>query len=103
MPSNHYFWQEAFGMLSVEAQHAGCRVVASDTGGLPETDCGNLYLFEPGNSHALAAAIEKAAQAGSVTASLRKKAAKHFTVEQTVDSLLATIQYKFVESLTARG
>lgn len=40
MPSNSHYWHETFGIVSVEAQHAGCRVIASDDGGLPVTDCG---------------------------------------------------------------
>jgi D-inositol-3-phosphate glycosyltransferase len=92
MPSNHHFWQEAFGMLSVEAQHAGCRVVASNDGGLPETDCGSLTLFEPGNSYAMAQAIEAAAKAGPVPAAERAKAATHFTLAQSVDALLAALK-----------
>lgn len=94
MPSNHHFWQEAFGMLSVEAQHAGCRVVAADTGGLPETDLGSLYLFEPGNSYALAQAIAKAHADDQVKASARKRASEQFTLTQSVDSLLAVLQQK---------
>ena len=35
MPSNSQYWHETFGIVSIEAQHAGCRVVASDDGGLP--------------------------------------------------------------------
>src|SRR5665213_1078094 len=38
MPSNHRYWHEAFGMVSVEAQHAGCRVIGTNDGGLPETN-----------------------------------------------------------------
>lgn len=94
MPSNHFFWQEAFGMLAVEAQHAGCRVVASDFGGLPETDVGVLYLFEPGNSLALANAIEEARKAGPVSRTKRNQSVKQFTVAQSVDSLLRIIGSK---------
>ena len=36
MPSNSQYWHETFGIVSIEAQHLGCRVVASDDGGLPE-------------------------------------------------------------------
>lgn len=35
MPSNSQYWHETFGIVSIEAQHAGCRVIASDDGGLP--------------------------------------------------------------------
>ena len=47
MPSNSQYWHETFGIVSIEAQHAGCRVVASDDGGLPETDCGAV---DPGRA-----------------------------------------------------
>lgn len=91
VPSNHLFWQEAFGMVSIEAQHAGCRVVATDTGGLPETDVGGLSLFEPGNSLELANSIQRASRAGKVSEQVRRRAAQQFTVAQSVDSLLAVI------------
>lgn len=91
VPSNHQFWHEAFGMVSVEAQHAGCRVVASGADGLLETNCGELILFEPGNSHALARAIERSRRAGPITAAQRRQASKHFTRAESVDSLLAIV------------
>ncbi|HSX28918.1 MAG TPA: glycosyltransferase family 4 protein [Candidatus Saccharimonadales bacterium] len=92
MPSNHKYWHEAFGMLSVEAQHAGCRVVASNDGGLPETDCGSLSLFEPGNSYALAKAIQAAAKAGPVSIADRIRATTHFTLSASVDALLGVLK-----------
>ncbi|HET9411996.1 MAG TPA: glycosyltransferase family 4 protein [Candidatus Saccharimonadales bacterium] len=92
MPSHSVLWKESFGILSVEAQHAGCQVVASNLGGLPETDCGGLTLFEPDNPVALAAAIREAAAKGRLSESQRKKASMRFTVEQSVDSLLALLK-----------
>lgn len=91
MPSNNHFWQEAFGMVSVEAQHAGCRVVATNAAGLPETSCGSLTLFTAGSSLALANAIKKATNAGRVTNIQRRNAALRFTLAQSVDSLLDAI------------
>ncbi len=91
IPSNHQYWHEAFGMVSVEAQHSGCRVVGSDSGGLPETNCGELILYEPGNSYALASAIQMATKAGAITTGQRQEAIKHFTLEESVNSLLAVI------------
>jgi D-inositol-3-phosphate glycosyltransferase len=88
MPSK---WSEPFGMISVEAQHAGCRVVASDIGGLPETDCGGLMLAEAGNPAALAEAIVAAASAGPLTQQQRAEAARRFTVAESVDSLLRAL------------
>jgi glycosyltransferase involved in cell wall biosynthesis len=88
MPSNGQYWHETFGIVSIEAQHAGCRVVASDDGGLPETDCGALNLVEPDNAEALAWGCRAAIAAGPLHASARRSAASRFTVVQSVDALL---------------
>ncbi len=93
MPTTGQFWHEAFGILSVEAQHAGCRVVASNAGGLPETDCGGLILVEPDNPLELAKGIVKAAKLGRLTDEERAKAVQQFTVAQSVDRLLESIGY----------
>lgn len=92
MPTTDQFWHEAFGIVSVEAQHAGCRVVASNAGGLPETDCGGLVLVEPDNPIALAQGIAKASQLGRLTPKERAKAATQFTVKASVDELLRLIK-----------
>lgn len=91
MPSNSQYWHETFGIVSIEAQHAGCRVVASDDGGLPETDCGGLLLVAPDDAEALADGIARAAAAGPVTAAGRAAAGADFTVAQSVDALLAVL------------
>ena len=79
-------------MISVEAQHAGCRVVASNDGGLPETNCGGLILVEPDNPLALAEGIAKAIDLGPLTPNERQEATKRFTAEQSVDALLEIIK-----------
>jgi glycosyltransferase involved in cell wall biosynthesis len=91
MPSTNIFWYEAFGILSVEAQHAGCRVVASKCGGLPETNCGSMLLVKPDDPQALALGIAKAAKLGPLTTMERQFASKHFTVKASVDNLVAII------------
>jgi D-inositol-3-phosphate glycosyltransferase len=88
MPTSSLMWKEAFGMISIEAQHAGCRVVASNDGGLPETDCGELILVEPDNPLALAEGIAKAINLGPLTTEQRKNAASKFTDARSLDSLL---------------
>jgi D-inositol-3-phosphate glycosyltransferase len=88
VPSNSQYWHETFGIVSIEAQHAGCRVVASDDGGLPETDCGGVVLVRPDNAEALAWGIIKAADSGPVSPAARRDAGARFTVGQSVDSLL---------------
>lgn len=85
MPS---VFAEPFGMLSVEAQHSGCRVIASSLGGLPETNCGLLTLVEERNPQALIAAIGEAIALGLSTAKERKAAIHEFTLGESVDSLL---------------
>jgi D-inositol-3-phosphate glycosyltransferase len=95
MPSNHKFWHDAFGMVSVEAQHAGCRVIASNDGGLPETNCGELILFSPGNSLALYRAIAKAAKLGPLDPTERDEAGKHFTLAESIDSFIKIIKNNY--------
>ena len=88
IPSNSQYWHETFGIVSIEAQHTGCRVVASDDGGLPETDCGAVVLVRPDDAEALAWGIIKAADSGPVSPAARREAGASFTVAQSVDALL---------------
>lgn len=88
MPS---VFAEPFGMLSIEAQHAGCRVVASNIGGLPETNCGLLTLVEPRNPHALIRGVEQAVALGSATKKERDESKSNFMLDESVDSLLSTL------------
>ncbi|WP_053202701.1 glycosyltransferase family 4 protein [Jiangella muralis] len=91
MPSNSQYWHETFGIVSIEAQHAGCRVVASDDGGLPETDCGGVTLVEPDDAEALAWGIRAAIAAGPLSEAARRDAGSRFTVGQSVDTLLSVL------------
>jgi glycosyltransferase involved in cell wall biosynthesis len=91
MPSNSQYWHETFGIVSVEAQHLGIRVVASNDGGLPETDCGGILLVKPDDPEALAVGINCAIAKGSLNMQSRKRAVKLFTVEQSVDNLLLVL------------
>lgn len=88
MPSNSQYWHETFGIVSIEAQHSGCRVVASDDGGLPETDCGSITLVAPDNPAALARGIRSAAALGAVDELVRLEASARFTVDHSVDGLI---------------
>ncbi|HSX35648.1 MAG TPA: glycosyltransferase family 4 protein [Patescibacteria group bacterium] len=90
-PSNATYWHESFCMVSVEAQHAGCRVVATNADGLPESNCGEMIFFPPGDSFALSRALQKAAKLGALTANERAEAVKHFTLRESVDAFLAII------------
>lgn len=91
MPS---VFAEPFGMLSVEAQHAGCRVVASRVGGLPETNCGLLTLVTPRSPLALITGIKQAVALGPGSKKERGIASSEFTLSESVDNLLRVIRYK---------
>lgn len=91
MPSNSQYWHEMFGIVSVEAQHSGVLVVASDDGGLPETNCGGLILVKPDDPQALADAVNIAILQEPISARVRRSAAQLFTVEQSVDNLLKAL------------
>lgn len=93
MPS---VFAEPFGMLSVEAQHSGCRVIASSLGGLPETNCGLLSLVEERNPQALITAIREAIALGLSTKKERKIAVNEFTLSNSVDSLLKYLPFKVI-------
>lgn len=85
MPS---VYAEPFGMLSVEAQHVGCRVVASNVGGLSQTHCGLLTLVKPHSPEALVGGIEQAIALGAPTEAERESAKKFFTLKSSVDGLI---------------
>lgn len=89
MPS---VFAEPFGMLSVEAQHAGCRVVASNIGGLPETNCGLLTLVESRDPKALTKGIEQAVALGAATKKERDIARSNFMLDESVDALLTALR-----------
>lgn len=98
MPSNGQYWHETFGIVSIEAQHTGCRVVASDDGGLPETDCGAVTFVAPDNAEALAIGIRTAIAEGPLTPEERRTAASRFTVGQSVDQLLTVFEQTYARS-----
>ncbi len=88
MPS---VFAEPFGMLSIEAQHAGCRVVASNVGGLPETNCGLLTLVDSRSPLALLTGIKQAVALGPITKKERDDAVEKFTLGESVNDLLEVI------------
>ncbi len=92
MPSTDIFWKEIFGIVSVEAQHAGCRVVASNAGGIPETDCGGLMLVKPDDPQSLAGGLMRAFSLGPLTEAERLFAGTKFTVADSVSKLLSIIR-----------
>lgn len=85
---------EPFGMLSAEAQHTGCRVVASNIGGLPETNCGLLTLVKSRSPLALQTGIKQAVALGAATKKERNFATSKFTLAESVDDLLKVVGFK---------
>lgn len=83
-------WAEPSGMVVMEAYAYGKPVIASRIGGLTEliTDGKTGWLVEPGNSEALAGAIEAAAQNPShlrLMSSACFDAAKTYTIEEMIN------------------
>jgi glycosyltransferase involved in cell wall biosynthesis len=93
MPS---VYEEPFGMLSVEAQHAGCRVIASSLGGLPETNCGLLTLVEQRNPLAIIGGIRTAALLGAATKKERARANTHFGLQSSVNEFLGSVKDRYM-------
>lgn len=91
VPSRDDVWQEPFGMTSVEAQAAGCRVIASDSGGLRETDCGLVDFIPAGNAVLLKQMISKVATYKPVSSNERNKAKQMFTLKTNVDNFLKIV------------
>jgi glycosyltransferase involved in cell wall biosynthesis len=83
--------REALGLASIEAQHAGCRVIASKVGGLPETDCGLLQFVDSTVPASLATALARALAQGSPTNRQIHEARKQFRLDDSGSSLLAAL------------
>lgn len=68
--------RESFGLALIEARHAGCAIVASDAGGIPEAlDGGRAgLLFPSGDSTALADAIIAVLKDPEFKAALKQRA-----------------------------
>lgn len=89
---------ETFGLVLIEAMHAGVAVIGSDAGGVPEIidheETG--LLFESWNSEALAAAIKELYQNPDLRKKLAKagqiKAHQKFDLEQQYQNFLEVVK-----------
>lgn len=85
-------WEEPFGIVALEALACGCRVIASDGGGLPEAVGSVGILFKRGDCGSLADALECSTAVGrddrSYWARLRLHLAAH-SAEAIADRYLA--------------
>jgi len=71
------YWSEPFGLVALEGIACGCAVIASHNGGLPEAvgPCG--MTFQPGDSMALANAIQKGLTQPQFRENLQREAKAH--------------------------
>jgi glycosyltransferase involved in cell wall biosynthesis len=95
---NPSLWQEPFGLISVEAMARGLPVIASRVGGTQEivTHGVNGLLYEPGDTYALAAAIQQLASDGTLRARFgaasRRTIQEHFTLEENARRVAQHLQ-----------
>ena len=95
---NTSLWAEPFGLATVEAMARGMAVIGSRTGGTAEiiTPGVNGLLTEPGDEHALAAAIRQLAanpaRRARLAAAARRTAAERFTLEENVRRVARHLQ-----------
>ena len=82
---------EAFGYTALEALSAGCAVVASRAGGLPEVvSADSAILTEPGDVEGLAAALRRLVLSPELRSRMRQAArqrASQFTLEANVTNI----------------
>ena len=86
---SHY---EGFGLPALEAMHAGCPVVASDRGSLPEVVGQAGVLLPPDDVDAWATTLAAVLSAGDLAAGLRRagpEQARAFTWRKTAAATLA--------------
>jgi glycosyltransferase involved in cell wall biosynthesis len=84
-------WPEPFGYVALEALSAGCAVVASRAGGLPEVvSADSAILTEPGDVEGLAAALRHLVLSPELRSRMRQAArqrAGQFTLEANVTNV----------------
>jgi glycosyltransferase involved in cell wall biosynthesis len=88
-------WQEAFGYTVVEALGAGCALIATETGGIPEIvqDGVSGILVRPGSAEALAHALDRLLSdhglRNSLGSSGHRRVQEHFDIDSMVDRYFA--------------
>jgi len=92
---------EPFGIVALEAIAAGCPVVASDTGGLPEAvgRCG--ILVPPEDPEALARGIERAVERRDELLRYREAHLEEFDIDTIADQYLNVFRRVLHSSNTA--
>lgn len=72
--------KEAFGLVLIEAMHAGLPIIASQVGGIPEIimDQKNGILIEPANKNSLVKALNKLLSKDELAKQLSKNGLEHW-------------------------
>lgn len=88
-------WKEPFGIVALEGIAAGCAVIASEGGGLPEAigPCG--ITFTNDDAAGLADAIAKLTENPQCVEEMREKADQHlarFSIDTQAEAYLTTFQ-----------
>jgi len=94
-------WDEPFGLIALEGLAAGCRIVASASGGLPEAvgSCGDLVTeLKP---ETWAEALRKTAQKGPKTAKEQTDAKDHLS-QFSVSKIIEQYESLFHRLVTAQ-
>jgi glycosyltransferase involved in cell wall biosynthesis len=91
-------WIEAQGLTFVEAMLAGCPVIGSNSGGIPDAVRVNEtgWLCEANNANSLYNEIKNVLYSDvdrvkSITSNAKKFAAQHYLIEKTVEKFISSI------------
>jgi glycogen(starch) synthase len=95
-------WKEPFGLVALEAQACGARVVSSDAGGLPEAVGPVGHLFRSGDIDALAAAIHDALGRGELERGDAARVREHLNNHRVVPVVQAYLA-AFENALSLRA
>ena len=87
-------WPEPFGMVALEAMRAGCAVVGSAHGGLPEIVVAGEtgLLAPPGDAVALTAALERLLADPATTAAMGAAGRRRLEAEFSVQAYSAALE-----------
>ena len=99
---------EGFGLPPLEAQAAGCAVVSTRVGDVPEfvRDGENGVLVEPGDTHAMAAAVTSLLEQGDRRERLGRAAAAHAPAhdwERSTDAMEQALEQAHSRAHAAEG
>jgi|GEM_PF-312968 len=101
-------WSEPFGRSIIESMACGTPVVASRTGGIPESLTGEFQngLFEPGNPRDLVAALERTINWRDLDPDFSERCIKHisanFSLVKTIDGVEKVLEQRVCQKYFKR-